>query len=74
MGTNSLPVYFPLKSMGLHALQPRVSPVGPCLRAVPATAWTLRMSTKRRNAVACLMPSKCEAFPVSSSGLGLSIP
>lgn len=36
-----------LKSVGLHAVQPRISPVGPCFHAVPATAWILRRYSQR---------------------------
>lgn len=62
--------------MGLCALQPRSCPAGPCLHAVPTTAWTLRYLWRKEeeNPVACLMPSKDGVTPVSNSGLGLSIP
>uniref|UniRef100_A0A493TWI4 BICD cargo adaptor 1 n=1 Tax=Anas platyrhynchos platyrhynchos TaxID=8840 RepID=A0A493TWI4_ANAPP len=61
---------------GLKQELEQLKEVRPCLHAVPTTAWTLRYLWRKEeeNPVACLMPSKSGVAPVSSSGLGLSIP
>lgn len=58
----------PLKSVGLHALQPRMSPVGPCLHAVPATAWILRGYPQREEQEkSCSLPDAEQEWSFSSS-------
>lgn len=51
----------------VHALQPRISPVGPCLHAVPATAWILRGCSQREGQEkSCSLPDAMQEWSFSS--------